>query len=270
MPTLFRRVSPARFRFAAVRVKLAQAALLIAALLIAARAQAADVEVLTTGAFKPVLLELTRAFEADTNNTLVIANDTAGGVTARIVRGEEADLVILPTGAVDALVGQGKIVADSVVPLARSGIGVVVKGNAPAPDISTVEAFKQTMLATPSFAYIDPASGGTSGIYLDKLFKQLGIADAIKNKAVLVPGGLVGSRVDDGEAALGLQQISELREVRGLTFVGPLPAEIQNYTVYAAAIPTASRRPKAGRALLAFLRGEAAMQALSARGLEQP
>jgi molybdate transport system substrate-binding protein len=231
---------------------------------------AADVAVLTAGAFKPVLLDLAPAFEAQTHNTLAIANDTAGGVTARIVRGEEADLVILPVASLDALTAQGKVVADTVVPVAKSGIGVVVKKGAPLPDISTVEAFKRSLLAAPSIAYIDPASGGSSGIYIAKLLVQLGIADAVRYNTVLVPGGLVGSRIDNGEAAIGLQQMSELRSVSGVTLVGPLPAEIQNYTVYAAAIPKASARPAAGRALLSLLRSEAATSALTGRGLELP
>lgn len=234
------------------------------------QARAADVIVLTVGAYKPVLLDLTSSYEKQSHDTVAASNDTAGGVGARIGRGEEADLVILPLATLTALAAQGKIVAGSIVPLARAGIGVVVKEGAPIPDIGSVDAFKATMLAIPSFAYIDPASGGSSGIYLAGLFQRLGIAAAIQRKAVLVPGGLAASRVDNGEAALALQQISELRLVRGVHYVGPLPAEIQNYTNYAAAIPTAARRPTAGRALLAWLLSPPGVQALEARGLEKP
>jgi molybdate transport system substrate-binding protein len=255
-----RRVSGARSAVFALAVFLA----------VTSRAAAADIVVLTAGAFKPVLLDLAPAFEASTHNTVAISNDTAGGVAARVVRDEQIDLVVLPAAAIGGLTSQGKIVAGSVVPVAKSGIGVVVKEGQPLPDISTVEAFKRTMLAAPSFAYIDPASGGSSGIYLAKLFDRLGIAEELRRKAVLVPGGLVGSRVNDGEAALGLQQMSELRAVHGVTVVGPLPAEIQNYTVYAAGIPTAARRPAAARLLLEQLRGEAAVKALTLRGLELP
>jgi molybdate transport system substrate-binding protein len=246
------------------------AAALAALLAAETEARAADVIVLTAGAFKPVLLDAAPAFEASTHDTVAISNDTAGGVSARVVRGEQIDLIVMPTAALEALAAQGKVMAGSVVAVAKSGIGVVVKNGAPAPDISTVEAFKRTMLATPSFAYIDPTSGGSSGIYLAKLFARLGIADAIQAKAVLVPGGLVASRVDNGEAVLGLQQMSELRLVSGVTLVGPLPAEIQNYTVYAAGIPTAAARPLAGRALLAQLRAAATVKELESRGLEQP
>jgi molybdate transport system substrate-binding protein len=237
---------------------------------LAPHARAADVVVLTASAFRPVLLDLAQAVLARTGNTMVISGDTAGGVSARVERGEEADLVIMPTVALDALVAKGKVVVDSVAPVSKSGIGVVVKRGAPLPDISSVEAFKRTMLATPSFAYIDPDIRGSSGVYLARLFDRLGISAAISRKAVLVPGGLAASRVDDGEAAMALQQISELRAVSDVLFVGPLPEEIQNYTVYAAGISISARRPGAGRALLAFLRGGAVAQTLVARGFELP
>jgi molybdate transport system substrate-binding protein len=236
----------------------------------ASRALADDVVVLTNRAFKPVLLDLAPGFLARTGNTLAISSDTTGGVTARIVRGEEIDLVIVTAAALDAVAAQGKVAAGSVAPVAKSGIGIVVKKGAPLPDISSVEAFKRTMLAAPSFAYTDPESGDLNAVWLAKLFDRLGIADAIRRNAVLVPGGLTASRVDDGEATLALQQISELHAVSGVAIVGPLPEEIQRYTVYAAAIPAAARRPAAGRALLAYLRSEAAVPALTARGFEHP
>ncbi len=231
---------------------------------------ASDIIVLTTGGFKPALLDLTAAYEARTRETVVVANDTAGGAAARVARGEELDLVILPIIALKSLASQGRVVVDSVVPLAKSGIGVVVKQGMAPPDIGSVETFRQAMLAADSIAYLDPASGGSSGIYLAKQFDRLGIADAVRRKTILVPGGLAASRVSNGQAVLALQQISQLLAVKGVTYVGPLPPELQDYTVYAAGIPSSARRPAAGRALLAHLRDATAAKALSARGLEQP
>jgi molybdate transport system substrate-binding protein len=248
------------------------AVLLLAALLIAlSPARAADINILTAREFKPVLLDLARSFQEQTGNTLTVASDSVGGVTARVVRGgEDIDVVILPAAALDALAAQSRLAAGSVAPVAKSGIGVVVKQGTPPPDIGSVEAFKRTMLAVPSFATIDPESGGSDAIWLAQLFDRLGIAEAIHGKAVLVPFGLAASRVDDGEAALALQQISELRAVSDVTFVGPLPEAIQHYTVYAAGIPAAARRPALGKALLAFLRSDAAARALTVRGFEHP
>ena len=249
--------------------------LVLAGLLIAAAmpsyAFAVDINVLTVRAVKPLLLDITRSFQAATGNTLTIASDSPGGVTARVVRGgEEIDLVVLPGATMDALSAQGKIMADTVAPVAKSGIGVVVKKGEPLPDISTVEAFKSTMLAIPSFAYIDPESGSLDGTYLANLFDRLGIGAAIHRKAVLVPFGQVAARVDNGEAAMALQQINELQTVQGVTLVGGLPKELQFYTIYAAGVPVAARLPVAAKALLAFLRADAVTRALTTRGFERP
>jgi len=246
-------------------------ALLLIAAPLSPRAFAVDINVLTVRALKPLLLDIGRSFQEQTGNTLTVAGDSAGGVSARVVRGgEEIDLVLLPTAALDVLAARGKIQADTVAPVAKSGIGVVVKKGTPLPDISTVEAFKSTMLAVPSFAYIDPESGAADGVYLAKLFDRLGIGPAIQRKAVLVPFGQVAARVDNGEAAMALQQINELRTVQGVTLVGALPKELQFYAVYAAGVPAAARLPGAAKALLVFLRGEAVTELLNARGFERP
>jgi molybdate transport system substrate-binding protein len=245
--------------------------LLLIATGLSSGAMAADINVLTVRAFKPLLLDIARSFEASTGNTLTIASDSTGGVTARVIRGgEEFDLVVLPAEAMDSVAVQGKMMVDTVARVAKSGIGVVVKKGEPLPDINSVEAFKATMLAVPSFAYIDPESGSPDGTYLANLFDRLGIAAAIHRKAVLVPFGQVAARVDNGEAAMALQQINELQAVLGVTLVGPLPKELQFYTAYAAGVPVAARLPVAAKALLAFLRADAATRALAARGFERP
>ena len=150
---------------------------------------------------------------------------------------------------------KGKIVAGSRVNVARVGVGVVVKEGAPLPDVSNVEAFKRALIAAKTVAYIDPASGGSSGIYLTGLFDKLGIAAEIKPKAKLKQGGYVADLIASGEAELGLHQISEILPVKGVKLVGPLPAEIQNYTTYAAAVGKDAKQPEAARAMLKLLAG---------------
>ena len=268
MPTSFHR---ARRAVRSARSELLALAVLLIVTAVAPRAHAVDINVLTVRAFKPFLLDIARPFLAKTGNTLTITSDSTGGVSARVVRGgEDIDLVVLPASAMDALAAQGKIMIDTVAPVAKSGIGIVVKKGEPAPDISSVDAFKNTMLAVPSFAYLDPESGSVDGVYLARLFDRLGIAAAIQRKAVLVPFGQTAARVDNGEAAMALQPINELQTVQGVTLVGPLPKEVQFYTAYAAGIPTAARLPVATKALLAFLRGDTATPALTARGFERP
>jgi molybdate transport system substrate-binding protein len=243
---------------------------LLALFLCSESAMARDIIVLTAGAYKPVLLALAPGFEAKTGDHLAISNDTGGALSARIAGGEAADLAILPRPNLEALATAGRVAADGIAPVAKTGIGVAVRHGAPQPDIGTVEAFKKTLLAAPSLAMIDPASGGSSGVYLAKLFERLGIADVLKVKSLLVKGGLAATPVAKGEAAMALQQMSELRIVPGVDVVGPLPAAIQSYTTYAAAVPLAARDPDGGKALSEWLRTPAAVAALNAHGLEAP
>ena len=233
-------------------------------------AAAADLRVLTAGAYKPVVVALAPAFEQRTGHRLVIDNDTAGALVRRISAGEAFDLVLLTPGGLEQLAKAGKVAAGAAVPLAKVAIGVAVKQGAPAPDIGSVAAFQQTLLAARAVATVDPQSGGSSGIYLWQLFEKMGIAAQLKPKAVLVPGGLVAQRLLNGEADIAIHQISEILAVPGTTLVGPLPAEIQNYTVYAGAVGTAAREQAAAQALLTLLASAQAQALLKDRGMLAP
>jgi molybdate transport system substrate-binding protein len=240
---------------------------LLALAFLGGAARAAEIKVLTAGAFKPVVTELVAEFERATGHRVAVANDTAGALVRRIEGGEAFDLAVLTPAALEDLAGKGRV-AGPPTRLARVGIGVAVKAGAPRPDIATAEAFRAALVAAPSVAYIDPAAGGSSGIYLDRLFGRLGIAEAVRAKAILVPGGLVAERVVRGEAALGVHQISEILAVPGADLVGPLPRDLQNYTVYAGGIGAAAREPEAARAFLAALGGETAAAILARKGME--
>jgi molybdate transport system substrate-binding protein len=244
--------------------------LLPALQLASSSASAAEIKVLTAGAFKPVVIALAPEFEQQTGHKLKVENDTAGALTKRISEGEQFDVAILTPAALEQFVKSGKIADGSVQRLARVAIGVAIKTGAAAPDISSVAAFKKTLLDARAVAYIDPAAGGSSGIYLSKLFEQMGIAAQIKPKAVLVPGGLVAERVVNGEADIGIHQISEIIAVPGATLVGPIPAEIQNYTVYAGGVGTQPVDAAAARAFVQALSGERGKAILKAKGMEAP
>jgi molybdate transport system substrate-binding protein len=231
-------------------------------------AAAAEIKVLTAGAFKQVLVALLPDFERTSGHKVVVENDTVGALTKRIEGGETFDLAVLTPAAVDALASKGKLVPGSRANLARVGIGVVVKEGAPKPDIGSLAAFKQVLLAAKSVAYIDPAAGGSSGIYVAGLLDKLGIAAEVKPKAKLIPGGAVAEHVARGEAELGIHQISEILPVKGVTLVGPLPADIQNYTVYAAALGAQAKESDAAKALLKALSGPAAAEVLKSKGME--
>ncbi|MES2535404.1 MAG: substrate-binding domain-containing protein [Pseudomonadota bacterium] len=233
-------------------------------------ASAAEIKVLTAGAFKPVVMAIVPEFEKQTGHQVLVQNDTAGAIVRRITGGERFDLVVLTPAALEQLGQAGKVSGTSVMRLARVAIGVAVKAGASPPDISTVAAFQNTLLAAKAVAYIDPAAGGSSGIYLSGLFDKMGIGSQIRSKAVLVPGGLVAERVVKGEADLALHQISEILAVPGVTLVGPIPADIQNYTVYAGALGTQTPDTTAAQAFLKALGSPGAQAILKSKGMEAP
>ncbi|HEY2136719.1 MAG TPA: molybdate ABC transporter substrate-binding protein [Xanthobacteraceae bacterium] len=244
------------------------AVLLGAALGLGHGAAAADIKVLTAGAFKQVVVGMAPEFEKATGNKLIIENDTVGALAKRIEGGEAFDVTFLSPGAVDDLIHKGKVADGSRVNIARVGVGVMVKEGAPKPDIGTVDAFRSAVLAAKSVAYINPASGGSSGIYVEKLFTQLGIADQVKPKAKLKDGGHVADLIASGEAELGIHQISEIIPVKGVTLVGPLPKEIQSYTTYAAGISTSAKQAEGAKALVKFLTGPRTGEFLKSTGME--
>ena len=241
-----------------------------ALLLHAGPAASADIKVLTAGAMKSVVLALQGGFEAVSGHRLVIDNDTAGGLLKRIEAGETFDMAIITPNAIDTLVKSGKVVDGSRVAVAKVGVGVAVKEGAPKPDLSSVDAFKRALLAARTVAYIDPASGGSSGIYVAGLLKKLGIAEEIKPKERLQAGGYVAEKVANGEAEIAIHQISEILPVKGATLAGPLPEEIQNYTIYAAGLSATSGDAKAAQAWIDHLKGPAAAAVIESRGMSKP
>jgi molybdate transport system substrate-binding protein len=241
----------------------------IAGLIHSGPAAAAELKVLSAGAYRAVVDELKFEFKKRTSHNLVTENATVGVQRKRVADGEAFDVVIATPDALSTFAKSGKLTGNTV-PLARIGIGVMVKAGAPLPDVSTVEAFKKTLLAAKSVAYLDPSSGGSSGIYLHALFQRLGIADAIAAKAKLQRGGRVAELVSRGEAEIGIHQMSQIVADGLVTLVGPLPAEIQNYTTYAAAIASGARNKPAAKTLIDMLAGPATAPVLKARGMERP
>ena len=237
------------------------------ALLCTPLAQADQIKVLTAGAFKQVVLAFVPQFEAQTGHKVVVDNDTAGALVKRIDGGEAFDVLVLTPRPLTEYADRGRVLPVSIATLARVGIGVAVKAGAPVPELNTVEHFRQALLGAAKVAYIDPAAGGSSGIYLTGLFQKMGIAEQMRPKAVLVPGGLVATRLVSGEADLAVHQISEILPVAGVTMVGPLPEEIQNYTVYAGGVSATAQNPAAAQAFLSMMAGAGAAETIRAKGM---
>jgi molybdate transport system substrate-binding protein len=239
------------------------------ALLTSAVVHAAEIKVVTSGAFTAAYLKLAPEYERSTHNKLVTEVGPSMGTThnaipLRLARGEAIDVVIMAGPALADLIKQGKVRAGSRVDLARSVIGMAVKSGAPKPDISTIDALKRTLLAAKSIAYSDSASG----VYLStELFPKLGIADQVRGKSRKIEADPVGEAVARGEIEIGFQQISELRPVKGIDIVGPLPPGAQRVTVFAAGIPATSKHPEAAKALIQWLSSPAAYTAIKESGL---
>jgi molybdate transport system substrate-binding protein len=233
-------------------------------------ASAAEVNVVSSGGFAAAYKALAPEYEKQTGNALNTGwgpsmGETKNAIPNRLQRGEPIDVVIMVRDALDELAAQGKVIPESRVDLARSTIGMAVKAGAPKPDISTVDALKRTLLNAKSIAYSDSASG----VYLSTvMFKRLGIADEIKDKARMIPAEPVAKVVARGEAEIGFQQVSELLPVPGIDFVGPLPADVQYVTVFSAGVVKGVRNPEAAQSLIRFLAAPAAAPAVERTGLE--
>jgi molybdate transport system substrate-binding protein len=211
-----------------------------------------------------VLMALVPAFEQSTGIEVAIEADSAQTMLARLKGGESGDIVILGDAMVEELQALG-IAAPRAYPFARARVGVAVKAGAPRPDISTVEAFKRSMLAARSIAH---TVNGASGRYVPVLMERLGIAAAMKAKTVTRPGGYIARVVAAGEAEIAIQQIVELMAVPGVDLVGPLPDEIQKTFTTLAAVMCASTRAAEAESLLGFLTAPGNAETFRAKGLE--
>jgi len=252
------------------RLTVAKALALTFALLYTVTARAAEIKVVTSGAFTAAYLQLVPEYERATNNKLVTEFGPSMGTThnaipLRLERGEAIDVVIMAAPALADLIKQGKVRAGSRVDLVESLIGMAVKAGAHQPDISTVDALKRTLLAAKSIAFSDSASG----VYLStELFPKLGIADQIRGKSRKIEADPVGEAVARGEIEIGFQQISEMRPVKGVDIVGPLPPGAQRVTIFAAGIPATSKQPVEAKALIQWLASPAAYPVIRKSGLE--
>jgi molybdate transport system substrate-binding protein len=232
------------------------------ALLLPLSLGAQELRVLSGGAAKSLVEPLAATFA---HGKVQVEYQPMGRLVESLAQGAEVDLVIVTEETLPRLERENRV-QRGARPVARVGIGVAVNASAPAPDISTVEAFKRTLLAAKSVVYIDPKVG-TSGKHVAAMLERLGIAEEVNAKATLGQGGYIVEPVGRGEIELGIHQISEILPVKGVKLVGPLPRELQKYTTYVAAPVKASRR------VLDFidhLTGPEARKRLAAAGYSAP
>jgi molybdate transport system substrate-binding protein len=226
-----------------------------------------DIKILSARAPQMALAKLFSDFTRATGHPVTASYGTVGAIADRFKAGEAADLLILSPPALIAL--GDALVAGSRIGLARAGLAVAIRQGAPAPDLATPAAFTAALLAARSVSYSDPKAGGSAAAYFATLLERLGVADAVNAKAALGRNGHhVAELVADGTAELGISFLSELVAIEGVTIAGPLPADWQNYTIYAAAIPAASAARDVAQALIASITRPEAAETWRVAGLE--
>jgi molybdate transport system substrate-binding protein len=231
------------------------------------RSSCREVRVVCSGAFRAAYQVLVEGFEGTAGCRVVTAwgssaPGAATSIPARLAAGEPLDLVIMAREGLDRLIGEGLVVA--ATELARCGIGVAVRTGAPRPDLTSTATLIGALKRAHAIAY----SSSASGIYLKGLFQRLGLAETLGSRMKQIQGEPVGAVVARGEAEIGFQQVSELLPVPGIDFVGPLPAEIQHTTAFAAGIPAGAVEEATARALIAHLTAPSATAVIRRSGME--
>jgi molybdate transport system substrate-binding protein len=234
-------------------------------------ADAADIRVLSVGAVQQAVRELATEFGNETGHHVVLTIGSPVVVMQKIKDGEVADAVIVSEPAMDQLDKEGVVNPESRVPLAKTGMGVAVRTGAPLPDLSTPEAFKQSLLAAKSVVYGDPSLANQSGEKAERILVQAGILDALKSRLKIVPGQAASQEmIAKGEAEMGLYNVSEIPEGKGLALAGPVPALLQIKTSYEGALMSDGAVPEAARAFVRFLASSEARPKWLAAKLEPP
>ena len=231
----------------------------------AGSARADEVKVLAANAVKEPFLALAATFEKATGHKVAASWSGTEGIAKRIMGGEVADVVLVGSASMDRLIQEGKVVPGSRASVAKVGVGVAVRAGLPKPDISSADGVRKAVLDAKSVAY----SSGPSGQYIAELFKRLGIAEQVSDKLKVPPSNVPVSEVlARGEADLGFQQISELLNVNGIDYLGPLPSELQNMTVYFAGLHSVAPAPDAAKALIKSLTAPESGPIIKRSGME--
>jgi molybdate transport system substrate-binding protein len=236
-----------------------------AAVMLAGIANAAEIKVIGSPGTRAPYTLLVPGFEKATGHKVTTTWGGVNAVAKRVADGEVADVVMLPAAQIDDLIKLGKLIADSRVNVATSGIGVAIRAGAPKIDTGSSEGIRKALLAAKTIAY----SAGPSGVHMARLIANWGLTDELKAKIVPpIPDVPIGEVVARGDAEIGFQQVSELLPVTGIDYLGPLPADIQEVTVFSAGVHKAAGTTDAARALLKFLTAPEAAAIIRKTGME--
>jgi molybdate transport system substrate-binding protein len=234
---------------------------------LAGTAAAAELKIFGSRVTKMVVGDVGPGFEQTTGNKLTVVTDVAAVMKRRIEQGEPFDLAVLVDFQADDLIRAGRLVPGSRADVMKAGIGVAVKRGAPKPDISTVAAFRQTLLNAKSITYLKE---GASTRHLVKVLAELGIADALRSKTIMPATESVSEMVAAGEAEIAIIVIPNILSVPGAELVGPLPDEIQSWITFTAAVSAQSANQSAAREVIRLMQSPAGVQSIRKNGMEIP
>lgn len=232
----------------------------------AASAVSDELKIMTPRSMWTVLKEIGAQFERSSGYQLNVVTGIAATLADRIIAGEKFDVFIGPPVQIERIIQNNKILANTRVAIARSGVGVEVRAGAPKPDITSVEAFKHALLNAKSIGYLKQE--GTSGAYLAGLVERLGIADVIKSKVIRPETDIVSELVAKGEIELGMVVITQIMTTPGVELVGPIPEDLQYYVRWSGGVSTNSAAPNSAGELLRFLTGPTVLPVLKSQGME--
>ena len=250
------------------RVLMRVAAAVGGLILFATVGHATEVKVFTSVALTAAFNEISPIFEQKTGHKLVIDYNLAAVQQKRLVDGDRADVIILTRSMMEDLAKEKKLAPGNLVNVAGTPVALAVRAGVPKPDISTVDAFKQTLLSARSISYADPAKGGLSGVVASKAIERLGIAEQMKAKTTLVPGAQSPDLVAKGEVELGIAQASEIVPTAGTQLVGPLPGELGSMTLFTGGVGAETQSAAAAKAFIDFLSGPEAAPHFKSKGFQ--
>ena len=236
-----------------------------AACAVSGAAVAAEVRVIAPNAAREAVLAAVAAFEQGSGHKASLSWTGSEAITKRVGEGEVFDVVVNAAPNIERLTGEGRLAAETRTDFARSSVGVAAAATAARPDVSSSDSLKDALLGARSVAI----SSGPSGRHLEELFRRLGIAEQVKGKLRQPPSGTqISDLIASGEAELGFQQVSELMHVKGIQYLGPLPPELQSYTIWSAAAHSQAAQPDAARALIKRLREAETVAVVTKSGME--
>lgn len=241
---------------------------LLAGSIMCSAALAGEITVLSGGAIEPGLHSAAHAFEKESGHKVKITFNTAPQIAKRIASGDVFDVVISPPAAIEQFAKAGKIGTADRVNVGKVGLGIAVRPGAPVPDISSVDAVKRAVLEADSLTF----NRASTGIYFENLLKKWGIYEQVEAKTTRYPNGAsVMEHALKGkgrEIAFGAITEILLYKEKGLRYIGPLPAEVQNYTSYIAVPMTGGANAELARSFVKYLGTPAGKKLFVAAGIE--